>query len=1324
MVALTSAAGVISLLDESEEELKVYALKKLDAIVDQFWAEISDAVSKIEVLYEDEGFKYRELAALVASKVYYHLGEYDDSLTFALGAASLFDASAKTEYVETIISKCIDKYIALRLEQNETPDVQIDKRLEEVVERMFQRCFDDKEYKQAIGIALESLRLDIIEKAIKQGNAKELLAYLTEASMTIVQNLDFRNKVLRLLVKLYQNLEEPDYISISQCLVHLNDPGACAEMLKNLVLTSNEPSTLMAYQIAFDLEENATQEFLHKVTAGLPAAKETEAKPEQKDGDAMETDEKEPLLKTETESADPHANAFAKIRTILSGELTIKLNLEVLYRNNHTDLLILKNTKNALESRNSVYHSAITFANAFMSAGTTSDEFLRQNLEWLSRATNWTKFSATAALGVIHKGQITQGKALLAPYLPQDGVSTSAYSEGGALFALGLIHANVGSGVLSYLQNALKNTQSEIIQHGACLGLGVAGMATDNDEIYEDLKNVLFSDSAVAGEAAGLAMGLVMLGTASSKAIDEMLQYAHETQHEKIIRGLALGISMIMYGREEEADTLIEQLCADKDPILRYGGIYTVAMAYSGTGNNKAIKRLLHVAVSDVNDDVRRAAVTALGFVLFKTPDQVPRIVQLLSESYNPHVRYGATLALGISCAGTGMTEALELLEPMTNDPVDYVRQGALIALAMILVQHNETMSPRVGSTRKLYEKIIGDKHEDAMAKFGAVLGQGIIDAGGRNVTISLQSRSGYSSMPAIVGMAVFTQFWYWYPLTHFLSLAFTPTAIIGLNKDLQIPKFDFVSNAKPSLFAYPPLTKPPTEEKIEKVATAVLSTTAKAKARAKKSEKEKSGKEGGVEAMDTDEKKDTAETPKEAEKKDEEKKDEKDVKEEDKTAGETTNKKKKKKEESFEVLENLSRVLPQQLKYIRFKEDSRYSPVKKGIAGGILMMIDRKPEETEELIPMSTPTQAGAASTTAEEQQEPAPPVDPTSIKQDRKGDVSCEALLRACNKEKRKCEAAEARAEAAERALEKAEVANLIHLYQSRSYTENWNRFVKTANCVDNLVNFGFATPSTEEVNGLCQRTQQWIGEVVKTEVLTLHKDCDESVVQKVLDFIIPKLLAASNVDPPLAYISKTLYDPYKTAAGLFHARSQQVSSWHDDVAPIEYKPPRDTTDEGAGKALSYLAVVMEKQASRGRRRGLGVYTNFLTIQFMLLDGNRSFYTPRLNFLSLHSSPPVSDPSEGFALFCALLHGTLSDMGYHSQLSNSVMTPTESSATSGLVGIIMCLRWSAHRIRSTLERCQYEVANSSQKQGPQMKSKSACNNLALTNKLSHLLF
>ena len=142
-------------------------------------------------------------------------------------------------------------------------------------------------------------------------------------------------------------------------------------------------------------------------------------------------------------------------------------------------------------------------------------------------------------------------------------------------------------------------------------------MGTARSDVYELLKTNLLLEDAVAGEAAGLAMGLVMLGTGSAQAIEDMVQvsvhlslplraamgsssfqYAQETQHEKILRGLAIGIALVQYGRLEEADSLIEQLQRDKDPILRRSAMYTVAMAYCGTGNNAAVRKLLHVAVS------------------------------------------------------------------------------------------------------------------------------------------------------------------------------------------------------------------------------------------------------------------------------------------------------------------------------------------------------------------------------------------------------------------------------------------------------------------------------------------------------------------------------------------------------------------------------------------------------------------------------------------------------------------------------------------------------------------------------------------------------
>jgi len=40
-------------------------------------------------------------------QVYYHLGAFEDSVTYALGADKLFNVNASTEYVETIVGMVI-----------------------------------------------------------------------------------------------------------------------------------------------------------------------------------------------------------------------------------------------------------------------------------------------------------------------------------------------------------------------------------------------------------------------------------------------------------------------------------------------------------------------------------------------------------------------------------------------------------------------------------------------------------------------------------------------------------------------------------------------------------------------------------------------------------------------------------------------------------------------------------------------------------------------------------------------------------------------------------------------------------------------------------------------------------------------------------------------------------------------------------------------------------------------------------------------------------------------------------------------------------------
>lgn len=78
---------------------------------------------------EDESFPERQLASLLAAKVYYHLQEYNESMVFALGAGKLFNIEEGGEFEETIIcknhnvdlrgnvltrlAKCIDTFISI-----------------------------------------------------------------------------------------------------------------------------------------------------------------------------------------------------------------------------------------------------------------------------------------------------------------------------------------------------------------------------------------------------------------------------------------------------------------------------------------------------------------------------------------------------------------------------------------------------------------------------------------------------------------------------------------------------------------------------------------------------------------------------------------------------------------------------------------------------------------------------------------------------------------------------------------------------------------------------------------------------------------------------------------------------------------------------------------------------------------------------------------------------------------------------------------------------------------------------------------------------------
>jgi len=240
--------------------------------------------------------------------------------------------------------------------------------------------------------------------------------------------------------------------------------------------------------------------------------------------------------------------------------------------------------------------------------------------------------------------------------------------------------------------------------------------------------------------------------------------------------------------------------------------------------------------------------------------------------------------------------------------------------------------------------EIVEKKNQPLMAKFGAILGLGIIDAGGRNVNISLSSTVGHKNLSGIVGITVFLQYWYWYPYIHFISLAFTPTAIVAVNKNLQKPKYNIKSNAPPSYFSYPPPITPPKEETLEKLPTAQLSTTKKEEIKKRNKKKD---------SMDVDDDKMQEDVKPE------------DTKTDDKIipVGEEGSGTEVKKEDEMEIEEPLFQVLTtpvrvtrRQLRFLSFELDPRYKPISEHVHG-IIVLQDLNPAEKEEIIEFTIPS-------------------------------------------------------------------------------------------------------------------------------------------------------------------------------------------------------------------------------------------------------------------------------------------------------------------------------------------------------------------------------
>ena len=929
---INTATAFLALLQEDDIQMKSLALDKIDLLVDQHWPEISDYIRLFKDYYEKNIIPDKQkLLALILSKLYYNLEDYTSSVEWALKSGDKFNIEEKSLYVNTILKKMLDEYIQIRKHNffNRENLKQIDNRIATIIENVFNNCIKDNRLYQALGFCVESYDLDRLTKAIESSkDIMKNLNFVYEISQNYVVNKEYNAVLIDHILKLLIKHAKKEYMEITSCQFLLNNSDALASTLIT-ILKEEEPS--IAYQICFDLYDNQNPSYLRHLTYKLRG---------------INNDNKLEL-----------GNKLDNVERILTGEISRNFIKKTLKKYNHFDLKATEELMKSVEKGSSIENLGVILTNSFSNSHTGNDEFLTKNMEFVSKATNWARFVATSSLGAINMGNLKDSKTVFREYLPGGSRASSKYCLGGAYYGIGLINAGTNDPeIMTFLKEALARigegrVGQQPILHGIYLGLGLVAMATNDPDLYTIARDGIYSDDAIIGEAAGYAVGLIMAGSKDENAIDDLLKYAQDTQHEKILRAIAIALALIVYNAGEAADTLIEQLSREKDPILRYGAMYCIGMAYCGSGNTEMLKKLIKFSVSDVSDDVRRAALINIGFLELRTPDilfENLKVLELLSESYNAHVRFGATMAIGISCAGSGKVKPYKVIEPLFLDPNYLVRQAALVASGLIFSQTTLKQEEGIKDFKENLNKILEDKNEHLLIKFGAYMSKGLVDLGGKNCVINLVSNTGENKMKSVIGMCLFTQYYYWFPMIHMLNLSVYPTFLFNLDDQLKLPKnYKMLSKAKPSIFGYPKEEEKDKEKKKVKAEAAVLSTHTRNKAKSRKTGtlsmldvKSSSGiKPTNVNNNIPSQSSAKPEKP-ETNEKDKEKEQEKEKEKEEEIKIDMTNV-----EPDEEELENPIRILPLQRKVISEINNNDFEPIIHGRYSGFVMLKRKRPD-------------------------------------------------------------------------------------------------------------------------------------------------------------------------------------------------------------------------------------------------------------------------------------------------------------------------------------------------------------------------------------------
>ncbi|KAL0218515.1 hypothetical protein P9112_004168 [Eukaryota sp. TZLM1-RC] len=438
--------------------------------------------------------------------------------------------------------------------------------------------------------------------------------------------------------------------------------------------------------------------------------------------------------------------------SVKSLEMQEPKDTESIYKSRLSESMYLSSTRATSSTAGRRVDSAAvnlanTYTNAFVHAGYGQDSVYTDTnayINWTSRQKARGVTAAAAGLGLVHLFQPNEGANVIDPILN----SSDPQAIAGGLLGIAICHSSFpdeGDVVVALLEDGLSGEKGPECQVMSCLGLGIAYVGTNRDDIAEALTSGLLSGSAELSCVCALALGMIFVGSGN----DDVSQLIVSTFFERIdseshlckdsVLGLMiLGLSMVFLAKEHEASELLltlenaieengdnDEIKKSKKKVIQSAHILVSAMSQVNNGNVLAVQHLLSIISS-----------TAAEYAVEQEKEEKDKENKAKKQSFtgvNPASMAVICIALIAGTEDVGNEMALKLLTSINQFSVLEAKQAVPAALALM-----SWSMPRTFVTDSLI-RLAHDTNSSVAAS--AILALGLTGQGTNNTRIAQNLR-------------------------------------------------------------------------------------------------------------------------------------------------------------------------------------------------------------------------------------------------------------------------------------------------------------------------------------------------------------------------------------------------------------------------------------------------------------------------------------------------------------------------------------------------------------------------------------------------------